>query len=251
MCSVQSHTVVPIPFSRIIRDNTCDSQHTKREYCSSDCRSIIYCNADGQEEQTNCLASTGKPYCETLSNDVAQCTTSSESCISFSDTCPSDGIYPNLLDCTKYVYCVGSTKTNAVCGPNMVFHGGDKMCLSGTKCYNYDSVKGLCKGRDQVRLPYPLNAKLYVYCSPGGPKLRECPATENIKFDPKQGTCVFVCPGKGLFADENPQYYFECAPVAGGFQATRKKCPDDSIFNQKEQKCKSGTTTTTEIYRSI
>ncbi|GLV32042.1 hypothetical protein CBL_12002 [Carabus blaptoides fortunei] len=239
--SAQSHTVVPIPFSRIIPRATCTDDDKNKEYCSADCRSIVYCNNNAQEETTNCLASTGKPYCEKLSEKAAQCTTESAGCISFTDTCPSDGIFPNLLDCTKYVYCVGPTSTPAECDANKVYHGGDKMCKSGVQCYNYDSLKGLCRGKDQVRLAYPLNPKLYVYCSPGGPKLRQCNMDdENIKFDPKQGTCVFVCSKEGLFEDTNdPHYYFECAKVGNGFQTTRKKCPDDTIFDKDKEQCKA------------
>lgn len=112
-----------------------------------------------------------------------------------------------------------------------------EQCEVGVQCINFDSVTGLCKGKDKQLVPHPIKKMLYVYCI-NPPLLLTC-FNENYEFDPTILSCNFICKKAGRFDDPERNnnaepkdniYFYDCVKNGAGFLKFLRKCADKTHF---------------------
>lgn len=223
--------------SRSLGFDICDRYTNVQVRCSDDCTAMEIC-MKGRIFHVDCLLQTGKKYCDISTN---QCSDSIDVCYNSEDFCPDDGIYPDLTNCQRYVYCDGHTVHPYQCDYNTIYDYKTKTCVPDTTCATFSMQTG-CRDSYNLLVKHP-NPRWFVFCDYNKPLLGECPGS-NYTFDPDLGTCRFQCgmlnnnslPGK--YGDDfDKSVYYTCYKVGNKWQTSKKKCPPNTFFREDLQIC--------------
>lgn len=229
----------------IIDSDACDPAYLDPKFpskCSSDCKSLIYCNKSSQPTSISpvlCYNSVTKlPYCNQSSRKCAKVI---NSCVVKTSGC-TQGYSVDLKDCYKITYCDGTYKYIHYCLNNTVADPKTFNCVQNS-CYVYSSTtaaefkgKNLCEKKPEgYRARYPLDLSKFVICQSNAVALQSC--STNYVFNEKMQKCVFQCPDVGRYPNpDDPATYYECVGVP--MLDTLLACPAGATFDVTDSICK-------------
>lgn len=206
--------------------------------CSEDCEYMHFC-MNGRMTYINCLAQTGKKYCDIETNT---CSDTINTCYNSRDFCPSAGeYYPDLTNCHRYVYCDEDRVYPYECEFNTVYDFKTKACVQDAQCSTFTWNSG-CKNNlyGGILVKHP-NPRWFVFCNWGKPLLGECP--KYLSFDPEAGLCRFQCEQLDYPSNGNyPNYYdastyYSCVKIGNKWMTKFVKCPPGASFNEYTGVC--------------
>lgn len=202
--------------------------------CSSDCRRVEYC-IRGTYHLIEC-ESQGKEFCDPATN---QCSDKIDSCKSSNVFCPSDGIWPNLRNCSRYFHCEGNDVKSYECDYGTIYNYKTNNCEEGINCNEY-TYQTKCKNKAMVAHENP---NWFVFCSWSNPILAECPR-KAYSFNENTGNCEFKCEDQNLWnnkkiGDEmDSSVYYSCYKKGNKWITKMEKCRSGTKFDSRLQVCR-------------
>jgi len=133
------------------------------------------------QRQSRCIGCSTLQICATAANhtwkhvehvmcsgDYPYCDSSIDACVSYTPTtcgvsvneaCYSDGVYPDINDCNKYIKCIEGEAFTYRCNTGMKFDIVSKECKTNAECASVS-----CENSHGRRIPLS-NSDYFVFCS--------------------------------------------------------------------------------------
>lgn len=111
----------------------CNRNSPLQMRCSDDCESLEYC-LNGRVMTIKCSNQTKKRYCDI---EKFACSDRIDVCYNSRDFCPSNGIYPDLSNCARYVDCDGDTMHPYECEYGTWWNYKNGLCEDNVTCQTY------------------------------------------------------------------------------------------------------------------
>lgn len=117
----------------------CEGNDGKPRCAADDCSNLEYC-VGGRIITVSCLKQTGKKYCDINTNE---CTDKIDKCYNYNDYCPTENeVYPDLLECGRYVYCSNGTVYPYQCEGDTVYDCKTRSCRDDVDCDTFGRTTG-------------------------------------------------------------------------------------------------------------
>lgn len=229
-----------------------DSDECDQEYSCTGCSSVRICRKEfsgtlNKVKDFNCPNS--NPFCDPESGTCAKAP-SDVTCnpISYNFTCPSDGYFPDPLDCKKYYACVKGVAYSGDCGLSY-YNAKSENCQYTYLCHTIN-----CQGKSGIKVAYSNQKAFFGYCYNNSLiAFDKCPG--KFELDESKQKCVPVCYTEGYQGDPNDcskyyKCYYQTSPVI--LTLSHFKCPAGELFDALNLRCvqkKEGLTCTSgQVY---